>query len=422
MVENRRMRQPTLKRNLGVTQHRARAAWAMPSLSKLIMLIIVLQPCDPASLPCHVGMAVSAQECTRSLLSAEGGLDADKGVAGALVLRGGCLDPLPAHVAVLRPECEAEGDTREDFVEGSREAGAGLHEGEWARSAKDAHENGSADFDSGSGSRDLEADYQDTCVVCCESTQHWAIGACGHRVVCPACSLRMRVLLNSTECVTCKRVQPFTIVTAAKCVFEELAKLTSTMLFDTSANVFYDDALAYARMEALRGFHCTKWYTSDVCARVLLWSCCQVQRSSRIRAHRTNALLHVFPHTSSTAHSSSEDLQAHLRRAHNLVMCPLCLVHRKIFIGEQHLYTPGQLQRHLTSRNQQGPQHGHPVCNMCNQHFYDQVCKGMGLRVCVTRMCMCMCVHMCVRMCMCLNARGRSSSLPCFDRRRSELI
>ena len=269
-VHRRSSAQPPLQRPSSVTQHRARAAWAMPSPAKLIMLMLVLQPCDPASLSCQ-GMAVCAQECTNILLSAEGGLDADKGVAGALVLRGGCRDPLPARVAVLRPECEAEGDTREEIVEGSREAGTGLNEAEWARSAKDAHENGSTDLDRGSGK--LEADYQDACVVCCESTQHWAIGACGHRVVCPACSLRMRVLLNSTECVTCKRVQPFTIVTPAKCVFEELAKRTSTMLFDTSANVFYDDALAYARMEALRGFHCTKWYTSDVCARVVHWSC-----------------------------------------------------------------------------------------------------------------------------------------------------
>jgi len=170
-------------------------------------------------------------------------------------------------------------------------------------------------------------------------------------------------------------------------------------------------------------------------------------------AHRTHSLFHVFSHTSSTAHSSSEDLQAHLLRSHNLLMCPLCLVHRKIFIGEQHLYTPGQLQRHLTSRDQQGPQHGHPICNMCNQRFYDQVCQGMGERsvcggkecvhvcLCMSRVCavhvpvhararvyvctdmyMCICVRMCVRMCMCLNARGRSSSLPCFDSRRSEVI
>ena len=127
----------------------------------------------------------------------------------------------------------------------------------------------------------------------------------------------------------------------------------------------------------------------------------------------------MFSHTSSTAQSSSEDLQAHLLRSHNLLMCPLCLVHRKIFIGEQHLYTPGQLQRHLTSRDQQGPQHGHPICNMCNQRFYDQVCQGVrSVHVCLcmsrvcavhvpvhacarvyvcTDMCMCICMRMCVR-------------------------
>ena len=76
---------------------------------------------------------------------------------------------------------------------------------------------------------------------------------------------------------------------------------------------------------------------------------------------------------SSTPHSSSEDLQAHLRSVHHLVMCSLCLEHRKIFIGEQHLYTPSQLQSHLSARDQQSPQHGHPLCNMCNQRFYDQV-------------------------------------------------
>lgn len=93
------------------------------------------------------------------------------------------------------------------------------------------------------------------CCLCCEDTQHWAVGGCGHRVVCGVCALRMRVLLNSTECVMCKHPQPFVIVTNVECAFEDLN--TSAMMLDTSAGIYYDNAIVYARMMALKSFN---WY------------------------------------------------------------------------------------------------------------------------------------------------------------------
>ena len=96
----------------------------------------------------------------------------------------------------------------------------------------------------------------DKCALCCESTHHWAVGACGHRVVCNVCALRMRLLLNSTECVMCKQVQKYVVVTDAQRAFEDFD--TSTMMLDSSAGIFYDNVLVYARMMELKSYNCVK--------------------------------------------------------------------------------------------------------------------------------------------------------------------
>ena len=66
----------------------------------------------------------------------------------------------------------------------------------------------------------------------------------------------MRLLLNSTECVMCKQVQKYVVVTDAQRAFEDFD--TSTMILDSSAGIFYDNVLVYARMMALKSFNCVK--------------------------------------------------------------------------------------------------------------------------------------------------------------------
>jgi hypothetical protein len=107
---------------------------------------------------------------------------------------------------------------------------------------------------------------REKCCLCCEDRQHWAVGGCGHRVVCGVCALRMRVLLNSTECVMCKHAQRFIVVTNAEGAFEDLN--TSAMMLDTNAGIFYDNAVVYARMMALKSFN---WYPVHECR------CCEQQ-------------------------------------------------------------------------------------------------------------------------------------------------
>lgn len=107
----------------------------------------------------------------------------------------------------------------------------------------------------------------------------------------------------------------------------------------------------------------------------------------------------------------------HLRAAHDFFLCDVCLEHKKCFLGEQMLYSRGDLARH---RDKGDPSHGcvrdacfaasrpclsvyvcrpvlnhagqpashppfppchhaatrasffgHPACNFCNQRFYD---------------------------------------------------
>ena len=162
----------------------------------------------------------------------------------------------------------------------------------------------------------------DTCCLCYEETLHWAVGACGHRVVCVVCALKARLLMNSTECVICKCPQPIVVVTSSLGTLDEMD--TDAMLFDTRANAFYEDANVFAEMQALQGTAC------KLCA---------------------------APHTTLI------DLQKHLRTTHALEMCDFCVRHRRNFIGEQRLFTPTQLHQHLVRE--------HPLCTMCKKRHYD---------------------------------------------------
>ena len=137
-----------------------------------------------------------------------------------------------------------------------------------------------------------------TCYLCCEEAEHWAVGACGHRIACAVCGLRMRALLNATECIVCKQSQTYVVVTARTGAFGSMD--TGSMILDSSTGMFFDDADVYARMVQLRSFACMKC---------------------------------------SAPHSTVDDLQDHLVSAHKVQMCVLCVKHRKAFTREQHLFT-----------------------------------------------------------------------------------
>ena len=46
-------------------------------------------------------------------------------------------------------------------------------------------------------------DKQPKCVVCCDESQTWAVGACEH-ATCLLCTVRLRVLCEQKECPVCR--------------------------------------------------------------------------------------------------------------------------------------------------------------------------------------------------------------------------
>ena len=149
---------------------------------------------------------------------------------------------------------------------------------------EEGHDGNSRHCDRDSEGVMLSADACEACCLCCEDTQHWAVGPCGHRIACAVCAIRLRMLMNSTLCVVCKRPQPYVVVTSADCAFEDFD--ASTMLFDSNFSAFFAEEHVHAHMMSL---------TSITCG----------QCSS------------LFP--------AVGDLQQHLMQAHGLQMCDLRL-------------------------------------------------------------------------------------------------
>lgn len=68
-------------------------------------------------------------------------------------------------------------------------------------------------------------------------------------------------------------------------------------------------------------------------------------------------------------------LQSHLRTAHNMTLCELCITHKRDFVSKLPRFTPQGLKSHQTKGD--GPLSGftgHPLCEFCKPtRFYDVV-------------------------------------------------
>ena len=74
---------------------------------------------------------------------------------------------------------------------------------------------------------------------------------------------------------------------------------------------------------------------------------------------------------------SLKQLKAHLRERHQLFHCGVCLEGRKVFVSQQLRYTKSQLERHMRGGAGEvdeplGGFAGHPWCQFCRKHFYDE--------------------------------------------------
>ena len=191
------------------------------------------------------------------------------------------------------------------------------------------------------------------CLICASKTEFISVGQCDH-YICSTCCLRIRTKKLEKSCPICKQHQEYVICYPARKLgqirsfdsFQVLGLDTPTPSFDTdhfSGMMYYKCTQHYKYMLGLR---------STICPFKKCFETFQ----------------------------SNEQLSKHLLEKHDKRVCPLCLIHRPIFIPEQTLYSSSQLKKHMTSPPMGSKRTvdsdakeigGHPMCRFCNEHYYD---------------------------------------------------
>lgn len=189
-----------------------------------------------------------------------------------------------------------------------------------------------------------EEEDAECCLLCADPIGFFAIGECNHLGICSKCSLRMRVIMKDRSCPMCKAPLERVIVSAEARAFESFqlwgdAAGWDSVLDESSDMIFFECKPHYEALCRLREFGC------------------------RVKKCRE-------------AFHSLGPLKEHMRHAHGVEFCELCLQHQSFFIQEQQVFTKSSLKAHNVGRNRAvGHKLGenkdfHPVCQFCRKRFY----------------------------------------------------
>mmetsp|Transcript_21380 Transcript_21380/g.50247 ORF Transcript_21380/g.50247 Transcript_21380/m.50247 type:complete len:401 (-) Transcript_21380:14-1216(-) len=171
----------------------------------------------------------------------------------------------------------------------------------------------------------------ESCVICAEALDVIGLGPCNHRATCGTCALRLRVLGDSLSCCLCKQQQETIVFTRSRVKqyddFEIWGGRFSSMKYDEEAAAFFDeDCSDFMEMsQSLRGSDCA------VCSAKL---------------------------------PTRSELISHLKDAHAIEFCSLCLRGRQSFLQEQPLFTQKSLKQHCATL--------HVACELCKRCHYDE--------------------------------------------------
>ncbi|KAG0208355.1 hypothetical protein BGX28_000649 [Mortierella sp. GBA30] len=187
-----------------------------------------------------------------------------------------------------------------------------------------------------------DSEEQHSCFICTENIVIFAVSDCNHRT-CHLCTLRLRALYKTKNCAYCKADQGIMIFTRdAERPFQEY-DLKTMAYFDRKLNVYFEDQEMYEDTMVLLRFNCPDPTCEVACP------------------------------------DGWNQLKSHVKKAHKLVLCDLCVRHKKVFAHEHNLMTASQLMRHFKSgdsgqsnQNSAEPSgfKGHPECGFCKESFY----------------------------------------------------
>ncbi|KAL3918255.1 MAG: hypothetical protein SGILL_004323, partial [Bacillariaceae sp.] len=195
----------------------------------------------------------------------------------------------------------------------------------------------------------LSDDHQH-CLVCYSDLTTRGKLPCGHDDICGVCHLRLRFLHDDKKCPICKAENDRVIVDAdPKKRFEDYPQwgddIGAGFVYKSDVGMFFQHEYYEKEITPLFAFQCNK---------------CDF----KVDATTNNT---------SKKNSPQKLLEDHLKSAHRLQMCRLCIDHKRDFVTRLPRMTQNQLQTHLKKGD--GPASGfsgHPACEFCRpKRFYD---------------------------------------------------
>jgi hypothetical protein len=183
-----------------------------------------------------------------------------------------------------------------------------------------------------------------SCIICAnDNVEFYAVGRCDHHI-CSTCSLRLRSKSHDRNCALCKQHLEYVIVYRST----KGIKQFHTFRIDNLDHVQNDPDVQIDHSSLTIYHKCKDHYKDMENMRSII---CPIKRCAKTHERFT-----------------TEDLLLnHLKTVHQLAICKLCLTHRPLFISEQKLMTESELQKHVKKNDASG----HPVCQFCNQNFFD---------------------------------------------------
>ncbi|CAA20857.2 ubiquitin-protein ligase E3 involved in rescue of stalled ribosomes Hel2 [Schizosaccharomyces pombe] len=187
-------------------------------------------------------------------------------------------------------------------------------------------------------SKEEQDEDEQICFICAEGITYSCVLPCNHRM-CHVCALRLRALYKTKECTFCKTEWDTVLITKDHEIDIHDVDLAKLPFQDEKLGIVYSDEHAQEESNLLLQFNCPEDACDITCKG---WF----------------------------------DLKLHAKVKHHKFFCDLCVKNKKVFTHEHTLFS----KKGLTKHNEVGDQgsdleitgfKGHPKCEFCNTHFYD---------------------------------------------------
>ena len=191
-----------------------------------------------------------------------------------------------------------------------------------------------------------------TCICCLHELYTFVYYSCSH-FVCLNCAIKMRFLLQKTDCPVCRQESPKVLCTKNQIDQKEFDALITQCRVKFGATVLNPFPSCAPRQENAPDLGI--YLEQDT-----IWKECEEVLESRCDY-------------CSATFSSLDELDRHLRKIHFRFYCELCLGNLKMFPYERKSYNREELAIH---KRQGDPDDysfkGHPNCHYCDERYFDR--------------------------------------------------